>query len=162
MEFAIVRATIDQAAALSSIALAAKSHWGYPARWLELWREQLTIQPTKIATHEVFAAQAEDGALLGWYSLDAPATTGGIQTLDDLWVHPAAMGQGVGRHLFTHAAQQARTLGATHLAIEADPHAESFYLHMGAQRAGENVYQLEGQPRVLPVLILSLTEMSNL
>jgi GNAT superfamily N-acetyltransferase len=158
MNFTIVRATVEQAAALSSIAFAAKNHWGYPARWLELWREQLTIQPERVATHKVFAAQAEDGTLLGWYSLDAPAvTTEGIQTLDDLWVHPTAMGQGIGRQLFTHAAQQARALGATHLAIEADPHAESFYLHMGAQRVGENVYQLEGRPRVLPVLMLPLS-----
>jgi GNAT superfamily N-acetyltransferase len=156
MLFSIVRATVDQAAALSSIALAAKSHWGYPARWLELWRDQLTIQPATIASHVVFAAQVEDGTLLGWYSLDAPATTGEIE-LDNLWVHPTAMGQGIGRQLFTHAAQQARNLGATHLAIEADPHAESFYLHMGAQRVGENVYQLEGQPRVLPVLMLTLS-----
>ena len=40
--------------------------------------------------------------------------------------------------------------------IEADPNAEGFYLRMGARRVGENVYEIEGQRRVLPLMQLDL------
>ena len=31
--------------ALTQIALAAKRHWGYPERWIEIWSSQLTFSP---------------------------------------------------------------------------------------------------------------------
>ena len=42
------------------------------------------------------------------------------------------------------------------MTIESDPNAEGFYLKMGATRAGENVYELEGKERALPVMIVEL------
>jgi hypothetical protein len=38
--------------------------------------------------------------------------------------------------------------------IESDPNAEEFYRRMGARRAGENVYEMDGQERVLPLLVV--------
>jgi hypothetical protein len=32
-------ATADDAPALSTLAWQAKSHWGYPPDWIDLWRE---------------------------------------------------------------------------------------------------------------------------
>jgi hypothetical protein len=42
------------------------------------------------------------------------------------------------------------------LLIEADPNAEGFYLHMGAQRVGETVSYLTGEERVVPQLRYAL------
>lgn len=58
--------------------------------------------------------------------------------------------------MFDHAAGYARLNGATDLEVESDPHAVGFYQQMGCQPAGEKVYQLDGQPRSLPVLRLAL------
>ena len=63
------------------------------------------------------------------------------------------MGTGVGRALFDHAMKTAAAAGAAAVKIEADPHAEGFYERMGARRIGEEVYELDGQRRVLPLLI---------
>jgi predicted GNAT family N-acyltransferase len=67
------------------------------------------------------------------------------------------MGQGVGRTLLEHVLETLEAGGAQRLQIESDPHAEAFYRHMGAKRVGEIVYELEGQPRLLPLLVIELT-----
>jgi hypothetical protein len=66
------------------------------------------------------------------------------------------MGRGVGRTLFERARTLAAEAGADGLAIDADPNAEPFYLHMGARRVGEVRSEVDGQPRVRPLLHLDL------
>lgn len=70
MDFDILRAGQEQAEALTRIAFAAKRHWGYPERWLDLWAPVLTITPGFIATNEVWVAVAgeqEIGFCQGFY-----------------------------------------------------------------------------------------------
>jgi GNAT superfamily N-acetyltransferase len=146
----IVRARAEEAEALSEIALKAKAYWGYPSRWIENWREVLTIQPRFVAAHETYTAWL-DGRLVGFYGL---VLESGKAQLEHLWVLPEAMGRGIGRALFAHAANRACDLGFTSVEIESDPHAEGFYKRMGARRAGTRVAELEGERRELPILIL--------
>ena len=54
--------------------------------------------------------------------------------LDDLFVDPGAMGQGLGRRLFLRAAEVAREWGYGVLELESDPYAERFYLRLGCER----------------------------
>ncbi len=148
----IVRAEISQASALSAIAWAAKAYRGYPAHWMEQWREQLTITPDFIARHDTFAAQ-RDGEAIGFYALsEGPAAI----SLEHLWVLPERIGQGIGRALFEHATGRAAARGASCLTIESDPQAEPFYLHLGARRAGAVASEIEGQPRELTLLVFDL------
>lgn len=152
-EPAIRRAVARDAARLSQIAVAAKSYWGYPARWIELWHNQLTITPAFVEQHEVWVAILDD-VILGFYALvgEAPHLV-----LDDLWVMPVAIRQGIGSALMHHAIERARGHGATRIEIESDPHAEGFYARMGAETVGEVAYVLEGQRRALPLMHLPLT-----
>jgi len=82
--------------------------------------------------------------------------SGARLTLDHLWLAPAQIGTGLGRTLFAHAVITAKQMGALELEIEAEPNATGFYERMGATRVGENIYELEGQPRILPLLIYKL------
>ena len=153
MSIDIVRATANQAVRLTQIAHSAKSYWGYPARWIELWHNQLTITGAYIQAHEVYAAVDEDGVVLGFYALGG----GGDKfILEHLWVQPSSFGAGVGRQLFEHAVTCTRSYGGRSLEIESDPHAEGFYQRMGAETIGEVTYELEGQPRVLPLMAFAL------
>ena len=43
--------------------------------------------------------------------------------------------------------------------IEAGPNAEGYYRRMGAERTGENAYEIEGQSRVLPLMVLELSDL---
>ena len=148
----IVRAKPDDAAVLTEIAFAAKRHWGYPERWIESWREALTVQPEFIARHETYAATL-DGRTVGFYALGRKDDT---LDLLHLWVLPEAMGRGVGRSLFFHSLERARKSEFQKLQIESDPNAEGFYQHMGAHRVGTSIKEVDGQRRELPDLIYEI------
>ncbi len=139
---------------LSEVAYAAKQHWGYPPRWLALWRDQLTISADYVESNLVWVAESGQ-KIVGFGAVAAIAQ--GTYSLEHLWVDPGAMGQGVGRTLLEHMIETLAAVGAQQLQIESDPHAEGFYRHMGARRVGEIVYVLEGQPRPLPLLVIELT-----
>ncbi len=119
---------------------------------MELWRPGLEVSPAFVRDNEVYVA-VSGGEAVGFYAL-----VGGGQRLDleHLWVLPAWIGTGLGRRLFEHAMRRAHELGARTVTIEADPNAEGFYRKMGAKRAGENVYELEGKERALPVMVVEL------
>lgn len=153
MEIRVIRARPEQAERLSQIAYAAKSYWGYPSQWIEMWHNQLTITKPYIFEHEVYVAVDDDEALLGFYALQG---AGERLKLDHLWVQPRSLHAGVGRKLFEHAVTLAGQLGALEIEIESDPNAEGFYQKMGAETVGDVTYELEGLPRSLPLLVYIL------
>jgi len=148
----IARAIPQDADALTEIAHAAKRHWGYPERWIQSWRDILTMRPEFIATNVTYCA-IEDSRTVGFYLLTNERD--GLH-LDHLWIAPHAMGRGIGRALFEHALEQTRSLGHRTLKIEADPNAEGFYARMGARRIGVTVTNIEDQRRELPLLLYDL------
>jgi GNAT superfamily N-acetyltransferase len=150
----IRRVSPEEADALTRIAIAAKRHWGYPERWMERWGEILTFVPQFVRDSDVYAA-VSGGEPFAFYAL---TETGRKLMLEHLWVSPDWIGSGVGRLLFEHAMNKAASRGAKHVEIEADPNAEGFYLRMGARRVGENVYEIEGQRRVLPLMVVELSK----
>ncbi|MEY2561619.1 MAG: hypothetical protein QOG51_2034 [Verrucomicrobiota bacterium] len=150
----IVPATSADASRLTEIAFAAKRHWGYPERWIQTWRDILTMRPEFIDANCVYSAM-EDNSPVGFYVLTTEAD--GMH-LDHLWILPRAMGRGIGRALFEHAAEQGKHLGFQTIKIEADPNAEGFYQRMGARRVGTQITEIEGERRELPLLVYQLPE----
>lgn len=148
----IEKAQPEQHEILTHIAHAAKRHWGYPEHWIEAWKEVLVITPAFIAANEVYVAR-EGKEIVGFYALMG---SGSQIILEHMWVLPTQIGTGVGKRLFRHAVAQAASLHATTIQIESDPNAEGFYKHMGARRIGEVTTEMDGQPRVLPLLIVDV------
>jgi GNAT superfamily N-acetyltransferase len=74
------------------------------------------------------------GEIVGFYRLDGVPPTG---ALNDLFVDPSCIGSGVGGLLYRDALSRASRLGYRELIIDADPHAEAFYQHMGVIRIGQ-------------------------
>jgi GNAT superfamily N-acetyltransferase len=148
----ILRAIPEQAGILTTITIAAKRHWYYPESWIQAWLPSLTITSEYILVHETWMA-VEGEKCAAYYSLKQD---GEFLWLDNLWVLPEFMGQGIGRELFQHALERSRSLGATILKIEADPNAQDFYEKMGARKIGEHRTEVEGRVRVLPVMEIKL------
>ena len=137
------------AAALTGLMRAAKASWGYPDEWMQAWEASLKIEPEDLTTMRVCVAEDEDG-ILGFYGL---VGSGQRVQLEHLWVRPSQMGKGVGRSLIGHALSEAVRLGGESVVIESDPHAEPFYLRMGAVRVAEVAAPVPGDPnRTLPIL----------
>ena len=152
MSIQIRRATPDEAETLTSIAHAAKRRWNYPEKWIEHWKDDLTITPDFINHNEVYVAVV-DGVIAGCCAL---VVSDSLAELEHMWIDPQQMRTGVGRALFEHTKQRAKQLGLTELELSADPNAEGFYERMGAMRIGEVQAEMDGQPRVLPRMKIEL------
>ncbi len=148
----ITRAVPDDAADLTRIAQAAKRHWGYPDEWITRWAPTLTVTPEFITAHPTVVARMEADAI-GFAALTG---LGRQLRLEHLWVLPEFMGRGIGRGLFQEIARVGRAAGWSSVQVISDPHAEGFYLRLGARRVGEQISDLEGHRRALPVLLVNL------
>jgi GNAT superfamily N-acetyltransferase len=149
---AIRRARPAEAGELSALALRSKAHWGYDPDFLAACQDDLTLSADDIASSPVYVFDGVD-APSGFYRL--LHQDDGVAVLDDLFVEPAAMGQGVGRRLWRHAVSTAKKLGCSEMVWQSDPQAEGFYLAMGAQRAGESASTVMPE-RMLPLMRFQL------
>jgi GNAT superfamily N-acetyltransferase len=119
---------------------------------MQHWKEILTVTPAAIHENTLYKAMEGD-KIVGFYSLtNSPREL----VLNHMFVHPDEIGHGVGRALMEHVIRQAADSDLPNMEIESDPHAEGFYLKMGARRVGARIYKLEGQQRMLPLLYLSV------
>ncbi len=148
----IRRAKPEDAEKLSEIAFAAKSYWKYPEKWLELWKDDLTITLQNIAENEVYE-MTENDEIVGFYVLIIKDNSA---QLEHLWIKPENIGAGIGRKLFAHALKKAVSLRAEKIYIASDPHAEGFYKKMGAKRIGNFKTEVDGNERFLPLMEIEL------
>jgi GNAT superfamily N-acetyltransferase len=140
----------DEGERLREIATAAKAHWGYPLEQVRSWAARGDFSEAGLGAKELFVAE-KDGRAVAFASLIG---RGAVCVLDDLWVEPEAMGEGIGSELFRAAADRARELGARTLEWEAEPHAVGFYERMGGRHLRDSPPTEFG--RTLPVMGLRL------
>ncbi|MEP7157371.1 MAG: GNAT family N-acetyltransferase [Betaproteobacteria bacterium] len=149
----IRRALESNAPALTAIAFNSKRLWGYADAQMETWRADLRIDAAMIAEHTAYLLEHE-GVIAGFYLL---VRSDACWSLDHLWVLPEMGRRGYGSALLAHASATARDAGASAIHIDADPNAEAFYLHCGAQRVGVVAAPITGDPgRMRLQLILPL------
>lgn len=134
---------------LRRIAAAAKGHWGHDPERVRAWVEELDFAPPADSRVEVFVAEL-DGRPVAWAAL----IPGDPAVLDDLWVEPAAMRQGIGTALFRHVADRARALGATRVEWDSEPEAVGFYERVGGRHTGRSEPSSWG--RLLPRMAFDL------
>ena len=148
----IRRAQPQEADQLTQIAIAAKRHWNYPEHWMELWLPQLTFSPEYLEKNESWVVE-QDGVPIAFSTIQEHD---GNFWIGDMWVSPEYMGRGVGKKLFAYALILARQRGFKTLQLEADPNAVGFYEKMGLHIIGERQYELDGRPRILPLMEIKL------
>ena len=148
MRIEIRRAVSSDAERATELARVAKAHWGYPAEWLAEWDGDLQITAADIERHATFVATLDDEVVGTCQLQESDAHS----YLEHVWVDPRVHGRGVGRALVEHA----RSCAPGVLAIVADPHAEPFYLRLGARRVGTIAAPMPGAPdRTLPLMELT-------
>lgn len=141
---------VHEVEVLSELAFSAKSAWGYPEAWLDLWKDALTVTAEDLAK-DWYLCAVKGERILGFCGLSVENDAAEIE---HLWVLPDCMGQGLGRALIEKALAHLRFLGAASVKIVSDPHAVDFYRKFGAYQIGEEPSAPEG--RRLPVLRLDL------
>jgi ribosomal protein S18 acetylase RimI-like enzyme len=152
MDEILVRpARSDEAEVLTGLTRRSKAYWGYPRAVLDQWADVLSVSTSEIRSGQVVVAE-RSGAVAGYYRITGRPPDG---QLADLFLEPEAIGTGLGRTLWEHALASARRAGFDTVTLESDPHAEGFYLRMGAERVGD---RRVAPGRVLPVLRITLRE----
>ncbi len=151
LEVTFRAAQLDEAELLTDLALRSKTHWGYDLDFLEWNERDATIEAVGQAIGETYIAE-RGNRIVGFYGLKGYSPD---LVLDFMFVAPSAIGSGIGRIMFDHAVIAAKRLGAKKMEIESYPHAEGFYLAMGAKRVGARM--IECVPgRILPLLEMTL------
>ena len=151
MDEVIRDARESEAEFLSELAVRSKGHWGYDEDFLDDCRDELTLTP-ELISHSHVRVLEEEGHVIGFYSLVA---TGDDAEVDHFWVEPSAVGRGSGQLLWNDAVETATRTRFKRLIIHSDPHAEGFYLRMGASRLGDIASPVR-PGRYLPLLQFEL------
>lgn len=145
----------EEAELLSDVAWRSKEYWEYPVEMMSNFRDFLTITDDFIEKNPTYLAENEEtGEIIGFYSIELFEDS--KWWIRHLWVVPEHIGTGVGGELFLHACEIAETVGAEELNIITDPNVEEFYLHMGAEKVGEQMQKTGDVERKLPVLMIRL------
>jgi Acetyltransferase (GNAT) family. len=155
VNFTLRSANRADAPRLTALARKAKAHWGYPAAWLEVWHDALTITPDYIDIHTVLVADtaSEADSVIGMCALEDHENH---WELAHLWVDPRAHGLGAGSALVKRAlAIAARRRPGSVVRVEADPNAAGFYRRLDAREIGSVPAPMDGdRARTLPVFEL--------
>lgn len=143
----IRKAKLHEANYLSDLAFRSKAYWSYSEDFMEACREDLTMTPEYIASSLVFVLE-DEGAIKGFLSLEQENDS---CLLKDLFIEPKEIGKGYGKALWRYMIEVAKDLGIRTVQIHSDPHAENFYIMMGAKRIGE-IESTVFEGRKLPLL----------
>jgi len=130
---------VDEAAALTQIAVRATRHDGYDDGAISRFMPGLKINLALIAAGLVMVAEDEQGAPIGYAAL-RPTGMGGLILLDSIFVDPACSRRGVGTRLFGTAVEQARKMAGDVILIYSSPHAVGFYARLGAIKIGKTPF----------------------
>ena len=142
-------ATLADLPDVARVTMASKAHWGYSQAFLDACRDELSPKPADIGPGLV--VWDEDGIQgMAHVTLEDAAAH-----LWLLFIHPEAIGRGIGTRLFHWTCDHARSNGARRLSLHADPYAVPFYDRMGMAQTGE--YPSTTWPgRILPVMSIDL------
>lgn len=141
---------IGETQTINKLVMRSKSHWPYPADYLEKCARTLWIDEIYISNWPVYMGEL-NGKQVGVFALK---TVDGENRLDHLWIDPPYIRKGYGKILFGRAVEEAKRLGWRSFRLAADPYALEFYLKLGGRQIGTV------QSRIKPDLVLPHVEFS--
>ncbi len=110
-----------------------KGYWGYDDEFLDSFIKKLGITTTYIDKHTIKLFKIDD-RLAGFFNFII--NDDGLLELDNFFLHPDYIGQGIGRKLWNACCQTAKELGKDKFILWSEPNAENFYLKMGCVKIG--------------------------
>ncbi|WP_434050938.1 MAG: GNAT family N-acetyltransferase [Roseibium sp.] len=135
-DFSIRQARLSDKEALTELCLRSKQSNGYDDAFMDACVDELRVRESWISDDDFWVAEAPDGSLAGCIRLSSGETDGG--ELETCFVAPDYKGKGVGRALFQTLERRAKTIGLSHIELDADPFAETFYARMGFTTRGRS------------------------
>ena len=144
--------TRDDLREVSELGVRSKATWGYSDEVMAVFTEELTHDVELIDKNlEAIVACVEE-KIVGYFTL-VRRKDDSIE-LDFMFVRVESMLNGVGTAMMHEAVRLARSHGAEHLWLIADPNADGFYEKFGAKQTSE--YQSSIPGRTIPVMRIDL------
>lgn len=147
MTWKIEKAQPSDAPVLTELTRESKAYWAYSEDQLLLWKDELSVRPEYIQENGVYVLW-ESGLAQAYYSYKE--NTQAWVYLDNLFVHPRAMGKGIGKALLLDFEARVQNLAYSLVKLEADPHAETFYQRFLYQTVNRKESSIPG--RYLPIM----------
>lgn len=144
MDHQILKALAADHQTLSSIAYEAKGYWDYPAEWLALWKDDLTISPKLITENDTWKLMLGEVIIGFTIIITHPDDS---YEIEHCWIKPQYIGKGYGGKLLHHALAQP-LYAKKRFNVLADPNAVPFYQKFGFK----TIKEIPGKPegRLLP------------
>ena len=153
----------EEATIITQLTLDSKRFWGYPEEYMVVWNDDLTISPEYIEQNMVVVAEV-DNQIVGYVSIieeepenihevDNYKVSGGF-FLDNLFILPSHMRQGIGERLYMIAIDWCKLRDVKKLHVVSDPNAKDFYEKMGAVCLGQLPTSIPG--RYLPFMLIDI------
>lgn len=151
MNWNILPAQTKDAEILSKITKQSKAYWGYTEAQMQIWDEELTVTPQYIEDNYVFKCIVDE-ITAAYYSL-IDLGNDHIK-LDNLFIKPSLIKQGLGSLLLGQAISFAQQLEFKVMVLDSDPNATGFYETHGFQIVDEKETDIPG--RVMPIMALKI------
>jgi GNAT superfamily N-acetyltransferase len=132
----IVGAREQSLANINGLIARSKAHWNWPEGYLEKALPLHRVSPTYLRSNPCFEVLDGRDQLIAFFSI---VVSDARVVLDNLWVTPELIGNGIGRQACENVFRLAREQGWTELWVFPDPPAVGFYVKMGFSDSGERV-----------------------
>jgi len=157
----IRKAKREEAGVLTEISFASKRYWRYPEKYIDVWRDELTITNCYVINNDVYVLE-NNQQIVGYYSLlniKEDKELGGVilpggTWLEHMFIVPSYIRRSFGTELFSHAHKVCKNKGVNILYILSDPHAAGFYQKMGCSYVLEFPSTIAG--RTTPLLTFDI------
>ena len=136
VDLRFVPAREQSLADINELIARSKAHWSWPDGYLDVALTLLRIDLAYLRGNHCFEALDARNKLIAFFSVVASDAR---VVLDNLWVTPESIGNGIGRRACEYVFRVAREKGWTELWVLPDPPAAGFYVKVGFSDTGERV-----------------------
>lgn len=133
MQISIKNATFADLNKINEILRLSKAYWGYDEQFLDKFMNKLGVTHEYMKKHTIKLCYV-DNQLVGFFNFGINYEN--LFELDNFFLHPDYIGQGLGRKLWDACCKVAAEKGHDEFIIWSDPNAENFYLNMGCVKIG--------------------------
>lgn len=130
----IRHATMDDLAMLNNLMHLSKRHWGYDEVFMEKFMKKFALRPVTLLEGRTFITSLENKDI-GFYNFILNKE--GQCELENFFIYPELIGQGIGRVMWEKCLETARTKHISSFVLWADPNADGFYVKMGCTKIGQ-------------------------
>lgn len=131
--FQFRRAVPDESQVLTNLAIQSKAHWSYSEAFMKECEVLLHIPSDRITHDHVYVMLIQDH-ITGFYAL---VQNGEKAWLEDFFLDPTYIGEGLGKRMWYHMVSVARHHSIETIEWDSDPYAAPFYERMGAVKIGD-------------------------